>query len=226
MVARYADVMVNRGGLPLYQLPVAQPEVEETLPSDYQVAAVDCSVLPLLPLHLQAVLAKPPLCQSTNLKDDLHLRNLRFFVDQTQFNIRHQKDLKLRGGFIEAGDMERIVNYMDEESTSRRAGTSQRRGRCRRMRSWGPAMGHRPSRGRKSASCSPSAASASARRCEGCRGTFCETTRAPMGQSAQTGGRPPGSCRRAWTWLWTKGSMTNVLGWTMPSSAASEPLWR
>ncbi|CAJ1350919.1 unnamed protein product, partial [Effrenium voratum] len=114
MVARYADVMVNRGGLPLYQLPVAQPEVEETLPSDYQVAAVDCSVLPLLPLHLQAVLAKPPLCQSTNLKD-LHLRNLRFFVDQTQFNIRHQKDLKLRGGFIEAGDMERIVNYMDEE---------------------------------------------------------------------------------------------------------------
>ena len=30
---------------------------------------VDCSVVPHLPLHLQAALEKPPLCESTNLKD-------------------------------------------------------------------------------------------------------------------------------------------------------------
>ncbi len=30
---------------------------------------VDCNVLPQLPLHFQAVLTKPPLCESTNLKD-------------------------------------------------------------------------------------------------------------------------------------------------------------
>lgn len=114
MVGRYTDVMVNRGGLPLYHLPLPRPEMEETLPSDYRSAAVDCSVLPQLPLHFQAALAKPPLCESTNLKD-LHLRNLRFFIEQTQFNIRQQKDIKRRGGYIEAGDMERIVNYMDEE---------------------------------------------------------------------------------------------------------------
>ncbi|CAL1139146.1 unnamed protein product [Cladocopium goreaui] len=114
MVGRYTDVMVNRGGLPLYHLPLPRPEMEETLPSDYRSAAVDCSVLPQLPLHFQAALTKPPLCESTNLKD-LHLRNLRFFIEQTQFNIRQQKDIKRRGGYIEAGDMERIVNYMDEE---------------------------------------------------------------------------------------------------------------
>eukprot|EP00913_Durusdinium_trenchii_P012517 g11753.t1 len=46
---------------------------------------------------------------------DLHLRNLRFFIEETQFNVRQQKDIKRRGGYIEAGDMERIVNYMDED---------------------------------------------------------------------------------------------------------------
>ena len=114
MVGRYTDVMVNRGGLPVYELPLPRQELEEILPSDYVSAAVDCNVLPQLPLHFQAVLTKPPLCESTNLKD-LHLRNLRFFIEQTQFNIRQQKDMKRRGGYIEAGDMERIVNYMDEE---------------------------------------------------------------------------------------------------------------
>eukprot|EP00439_Symbiodinium_sp_Y106_P035592 s5021_g4.t1 len=114
MMSCYADAMVNRGGLPIYQLPLPRADLEERLPSDYHVAAVDCSVVPHLPLHLQAALRKPPLCESTNLKD-LHLRNLRFFIEQTQFNIRHQKDLKLRGGYIAAGDMERIINYMDEE---------------------------------------------------------------------------------------------------------------
>ncbi|CAE6958465.1 yfjP [Symbiodinium natans] len=110
----FTDAMVKRGGLPIYQLPLPKADLEETLPSEYHVAAVDCSVLPHLPLHLQASLGKPPLCESTNLKD-LHLRNLRFFIEQTQFNIRHQKDLKTRGGYIAAGDMERIINYMDEE---------------------------------------------------------------------------------------------------------------
>ncbi|CAK9105775.1 Putative helicase L115 [Durusdinium trenchii] len=113
-VGRYTDVMVNRGGLPIYQLPLPQSEMEEILPSDYISASVDCTVLPYLPLHFQAALARPPLCQSTNLKD-LHLRNLRFFIEETQFNVRQQKDIKRRGGYIEAGDMERIVNYMDEE---------------------------------------------------------------------------------------------------------------
>lgn len=32
---------------------------------------VDCNVLPQLPLHFQAALAKPPICESTNLKDGL-----------------------------------------------------------------------------------------------------------------------------------------------------------
>ena len=47
------------------------------------------------------------------------MRNLRFFILQTQFNIRQQKDMKRRGGYIEAGDMERIVNYMDEAGPPR-----------------------------------------------------------------------------------------------------------
>ncbi|CAE8591833.1 unnamed protein product [Polarella glacialis] len=114
MVARYADVMVNRGGLPLYALPRPQPEFETTLgAAAYRMAAVDSHVFPHLALYLQAALRCPPRCESTWQKDN-HLRNLQLFIEQTLFNIRDQKEMKIRGGHIEAMDMERIVNYMDE----------------------------------------------------------------------------------------------------------------
>jgi len=113
MVARYADVMVRRGGLPLYALPRPDPLQETRLGKGYLLAAIETSVHVHLPMYLQACLTHPPRCESTCQKDN-HLRNLEFFVEQALFNIREQKEMKARGGFIEAMDVERIVGYMDE----------------------------------------------------------------------------------------------------------------
>lgn len=113
MIARYTDVMVRRGGLPLFALPQVDTSREMTLSNSFSRAALDVASFPHLTVYFQAALSQPPRCSSTCQKDN-HMRNLGYFIDQTLFNIRDQKDMKVRGGYIEAMDMERIINYLDE----------------------------------------------------------------------------------------------------------------